>query len=354
MNRTRKTGFTLVELLVVIAIIGMLVGLLLPAVQQAREAARVMQCGNNLKQLGLAAMNIESGSKSLPGGGWGYHWCGDPDGGFGQKQPGSWCYQILPMLEQNALFTLPSDGQLPENPSATQKTRVAEIQAVPLSAFICPSRRSAVLYESKGYQGLENSNMASPGNKTDYAANWGTNNNSLGNHHDYVGKSPSENATFRANNSWPNFATQQTGVIFAYAHVTIGEIRDGTSNTFLFGEKFHQPRLYTTIDMGGGNKETSDDYTMFYGADIDQIRTTYCGDWSGTTFTRGSNARPPMQDRDGFGGNTAWFGSVHAGSLGMAMCDASVQRVSYSVDAEVYTAKGSRADGQAASGASLE
>lgn len=65
-----QSGFTLVELLVVIAIIGMLVGLLLPAVQQAREATRQMQCGNNLKNMALGALNHESQHRSLPTGGW--------------------------------------------------------------------------------------------------------------------------------------------------------------------------------------------------------------------------------------------------------------------------------------------
>src|SRR5690606_27926844 len=101
--RDARRGFTLVELLVVIAIIGILVGLLLPAVQNAREAGRRTQCTNHLKNLASAAQQHEVQFKRLPGGGWGSKWVGDPDAGSGEKQSGGWVYNILPYIEQVAL-----------------------------------------------------------------------------------------------------------------------------------------------------------------------------------------------------------------------------------------------------------
>ena len=99
-------GFTLVELLVVIAIIGILVALLLPAVQAAREAARRSECTNHLKQLALGCLQHHDTFGTLPSGGWSWHWTGDPDMGFRREQPGSWLYHILPFMEEGDLHKL--------------------------------------------------------------------------------------------------------------------------------------------------------------------------------------------------------------------------------------------------------
>ena len=97
-------GFTLVELLVVIAIIGILVAILLPAVQSAREAARRIQCTNNIKQLALGCLNHQSAQGFFPTGGWTNGWQPDPDQRVGKPQPGNWLFCILPQIEMDGLY----------------------------------------------------------------------------------------------------------------------------------------------------------------------------------------------------------------------------------------------------------
>jgi len=288
-----RRGFTLVELLVVIAIIGMLVGLLLPAVQQAREAARTMQCSNNLKNLGLAALNHESTTKTLPSGGWYYQWYGDPDAGFGPSQPGSWSFSLLPFLEQNALYQNGADNDV-ETVSGTQKAGACETASTPLSVFNCPSRRQPKKYQISTT--VLNSDKPATGAKGDYAGSCGSNSSSTATSNSIT--SHSDGRTKVKNKTWS--ISSHNGAIYDFSEVTMGEIRDGSSNTYLIGEKYVSPDKYESYT-------SYDDNGLYAGQDSDNSRS--CGTLSSLTIMA------PLQDRKAYDG-TFQFGSAHAGSFG--------------------------------------
>ena len=137
-----RRAFTLVELLVVIAIIGVLVALLLPAVQSAREAARRIECQNHLKQIGLAILNHADAQKILPTGGWGGGWVGDPDRGFGKDQPGGWIHNVLPFIEEQQIRDMGRNAAS----DADKRRLLGQCDAMPISSFNCPSRRPSITY----------------------------------------------------------------------------------------------------------------------------------------------------------------------------------------------------------------
>jgi prepilin-type N-terminal cleavage/methylation domain-containing protein len=140
----KRRGLTLVELLVVMTIIGILIALILPAVQAAREAARSTQCKNNLRQIGLAAQSHLQAYKFSPTGGWGYHWVGDPDRGFGQTQPGGWAYNILPFIDEKAIRAIGKGSS-----GAAKQEALKALIATPAPFFSCPSRRGGIVGQNE-------------------------------------------------------------------------------------------------------------------------------------------------------------------------------------------------------------
>ena len=130
-------GFTLIELLVVITIIGMLVGLLLPAVKMAREMGRRVAVQEQLNQLALACKAHAEKLNYFPSGGWGSNWVGNPDYGTGPDQPGGWIYQLMPYMDNDELHELGKG-----NSSLTAASNATRVSAA-LAILYCPTRRAA-------------------------------------------------------------------------------------------------------------------------------------------------------------------------------------------------------------------
>ncbi|TWT39246.1 DUF1559 domain-containing protein [Blastopirellula retiformator] len=149
--KSRKFGFTLVELLVVIAIIGVLIALLLPAVQQAREAARRMHCSNNLKQIGLALHNYHDTFQSLPPGG---YWAHDtpwstPTPPSPNPERGSTHVRLLPFIEQSAIYEKINfaSGTSVHEQYVDAPTNSKKVKQVIVDAYVCPSDTTGGIVE---------------------------------------------------------------------------------------------------------------------------------------------------------------------------------------------------------------
>lgn len=229
----RRNGFTLVELLVVIAIIGVLIALLLPAVQQAREAARRMQCSNNLKQLGLAFHNYHGTYQCFP---FGWNITGDLNGS-------GWPFQLLPYLEQTALndkwdSRVPAMDQAASigYPAAAAAANL-EVIKTPIGAFMCPSAAADTIHDygvptgslSAGVPPVDLSWTAA---RSDYTATSGIRG-------DFATLAYAANpASSRGGVLW------QTGYGGKSSCPRMADISDGTSNTFLVGERLGGSNVY--------------------------------------------------------------------------------------------------------------
>lgn len=319
----RRMGFTLVELLVVIAIIGVMVGLLLPAVQAAREAARRMQCTNHLKQLTLALHNYESTYSKLP------YSASPQTGGVGDRQRGvSWIVRIFPFIEQNAVynglifagdFTL-QDGPMPaQNFTLLNNLRIAGLECpsspMPKTQSHATNANGTVTLQMVNYVGIAGSYWR-------------------GGSSNIVSTAPQTNSYGVAVHN--GMLTPQGGNSTA---ASLATAKDGTSNTMIIGEQ--------------------SDY--FYDANGNMVDRRSNG-WRGGPWGNGGGAgqwtqnvttvRHPIGTFGG-AGNTQPYEvnipliSAHAGGVNMSLADGSVRFLSESVNFEIQTALADRMDGTA-------
>ena len=320
-RRTRRRSFTLVELLVVIAIIGILVALLLPAVQSSREAIRRLQCKNHVKQLGLAIhLHLDTYNSRYPSGGWGWLWIGEPERGTDKHQPGGWIYNVLDYLEEGNIRSL-GEGLQGDARTAAFIERCAK----PIEVLACPSRRAATPYPAgykHGYRtdGAKSFTIPLAGH-TDYAINVGdpVSLDGFGGPEDLAQGDDPEYPGWTD----PDFVATHTGLCAERSEIMLKQVTDGTSHTYLIGEKYVDVLHYYT------GKALGDDENMYTGYNDEHMRLT---------------SRRPRQDRPGLNLNYI-FGSAHSAGFNVVMCDGSVHTISYSIDREAHRSLGNREDG---------
>lgn len=331
-SKRKRSAFTLVELLVVIAIIGILVALLLPAIQAAREAGRRTQCTNQLKQLVTGGLNHESVMRYYPTGGWGWSWVGDADRGYDQDQPGGWIYNILSFIEETSKHDLPKDGN-PNLDTTPQLEGARSMLIDPITIINCPTRRSGIFPCPEkafrfAYNSAPNAGRSIDLGRSDYAANAG---------HLSIGGGRSGPGSLQLQLDWytinktglirpdenPDGTRKLSGVSFQRSEVGVRHVTDGTSKTYFAGEKYLDTRSYLN------GLDTGDNETWCTGYNNDNYRTT---------------AFPPMQDRPQEDGSR--FGSAHNSVWHVAWCDGRVEAISYDIDPLVHLNNGNREDGQ--------
>ena len=313
-RRAAARGLSMVEVLVIVTIVGVLIALLLPAVQAARESGRRTQCKHNLKQLGQAMQNHASSLERYPSNGWGHGWVGLPDRGTGKNQPGGWIYNLLDYLDQSTLRETGRDM----SPQDQQQARTRLIQ-MPLAVMTCP-RAAPSLSPAAPWGNDFNAPWVPALPKNDYALNGG----------DYYEESQvwQGPATLQqgdaGNYSWTDLRLF-TGISCQRSEIKPVMVSDGLGQTYMIGEK-HVSRLnYNTYEDEGYNQ------SMYVGTCLDLSRWVQ---------------QPPLQDADDV--EYLRFGSAHGGGSHFIFCDGAVKLISYQIDPEVHRRLGNRHDGLSA------
>ena len=349
---TPRAALTLVELLVVIAIIGLLIQVLLLAVQASREQARRVSCQNNLKQLALACRLHVNAHDFLPTGGWSGRYLADPRRGFGRHQPGGWLFRTLPYLEQSTLWD--AGGNRLEDAPLGGGLKTLYQSALPL--FHCPSRRETKAYPFKQTgNGAWSLSVAKTAlllpavTKSDYAASAGDSLYSAAEpfSHEQAMWVPASYAALKADPpQWTDTARQgskfhQTGVMFYRSETRAAQIKDGLGHTYLCGEKFMSPNHYEDVNGTDEISMMGDNQSAWAGYEWDNHRAA----WNPASAWPREDYQPRQDSVEGGAPGFLAFGSAHPSALNMAYCDGSVRSINYDVDPDLHRRAAHRADG---------
>lgn len=315
MSVRQKRGFTLIELLVVIAIIGVLVALLLPAVQQAREAARRTQCRNNLKQIGLAFHNYHDTYNTFPPG-----MVSKIPNNITSSEAGCWAWgtSILPMIDQAALYNQLNSGSMtPDAVAATVAGKTA--LQTPLSVFRCPTDSGPQLNTYDSTQG--GNENTTPADAYSRFITDGTTKVPIATSN-YVAVASAGESTTPA--IFPSQYGPPLGIAFQNSKIGIRDIPDGTTNTFCVGERAWRFKdltcgaatIYAVSASPLANINQLSSWNI-KSAFVNVSGLTYDGpNWA--TNNRAHAARA--------------FNSPHTGGLFFLFCDGSVQFISENID----------------------
>ena len=307
---TRRFGFTLVELLVVIAIIGILIALLLPAVQAAREAARRSQCSNNLKQIGLAIHNYADAHRTLPSG----FISNFPDDiTILERSNWSWGALILPHLEQAPLHDMLQVGMRSLDANLLTAAGLAALQT-PLGAFVCPSDTGSPLNNFTETMADTPSDPNAVNYRRVVTSN-GTNLISIAKSN-YVGVACSSVSTTPPVDPVPY--GPPTGVLFQNSATTFSDILDGTSNTLAVGERcfrVHDLNVGAATALGFSAEITN------YSSRNRSISGALGIPYNGINYTTTNRVH-----------QTRGFHSYHPGGAQFVLCDGSARFISDTID----------------------
>jgi prepilin-type N-terminal cleavage/methylation domain-containing protein len=293
-------AFTLVELLVVIAVIGILVALMMPAVQAARESARATQCRNNLRQIAVGLLNFESARRYYPGHGGEKEPRGADFGTkrqarmVGMKLTGNWILQGMTYMEEGIVgdqLIAYAQGRIPV-------AQAKQVVAIPVPTLYCPTRRPAIAYP---HTGTELSTFGPLGARSDYAMNGGASTSAGSRGDDGAGL---------------NFVLEFDGIWSMGRRTATKHIEDGTSSTYLVGEK-SMDIIHYVDGLDVGDRSPIAGVNTNFGAANSYVR------FAASRASKDiSNNCLACHD----------FGSAHPAAWNVSMADGSVRSLGYEMD----------------------